>query len=54
MEDATIQKPCIDSLFRDTNVVKLMSYVRVKFNIDFIYQGVSCCLVNDTFLNMKS
>ena len=54
MEDATIQKLCIDTLFRGTKVVKLMSYVRLEFNIDFIHQGVSCCMFNDTFLNVKS
>ena len=53
MEDATIQKLWIDTLFRGTKFVKLMSYIRLEFNIDFIYQGVSCCMLNDTFLNVK-
>ena len=54
MEDATIQKLWIDTLFRGTKVVKLMSYVRLEFNIDFIHQGVPCCMLNDTFSNVKS
>ena len=54
MEDAKIQKPLIDTLFRSTKVVKLVSYLRFKCNIDFIHQGVSPCKVKDTFLNMKS
>ena len=54
MEDATIQKPWIDTLFRGTRKVKLMSYIRLEFNIDFIHQGVSYCMLNDTFLNVKS
>ena len=54
MKDATIQKLCINTLFRGTKVVKLMSYVRLEFNIDFIHQGVSCCMLNDIFLNAKS
>ena len=54
MEDATIQKLLIDTLFRGTKVVKLMSYVRLEFSIDFMHQGVSCCLPNDTFSNVKS
>ena len=54
MKDATIQKLCINTLFRGTKVVKLMSYVRLEFNIDFIHQGVSCCMLNDTLLNVKS
>ena len=54
MEDATIQKLWIDTLFRGTRKVKLMSYIRLEFNIDFIHQGVSYCMLNDTFLNVKS
>ena len=53
MEDATIQKLWIDTLFRDTKVVKWMSYVRLEFNIDFINQGVSCCMLNDTFFKCE-
>ena len=36
MKEATIQKPWIDTLFRGTKVVKLVSYLRLEFNIDFI------------------
>ena len=50
MEAATIQKLRIDTLFHSTKVAKLMS---LEFNIDFIYQGVPCCMLNDTFLNVK-
>ena len=53
MENATIQKRCIDTLFRGTKVVKLMSYVRLEFNIDFIYQGVSSCMLNDIFFKCE-
>ena len=52
MEGAKIKKPCIDTLF--TKVVKLVSYLRFEFNIDFIHQGVSLCMLEDTFLNVKS
>ena len=31
-----------------------MSYVKLEFNIDFIHQGVSCRMLNDNFLNVKS
>ena len=54
MEDATIEKPWKDTLFRGTKVVKLVSYLRFKFNIDFIHQGVSFHILKDTFLNVKS
>ena len=54
MEDAKIQKPRIDTLFRSTKVVKLLSYLRFKFNVDFIHRGVSLCMLKDTFLNVKS
>ena len=30
-----------------------MSYVRLEFNIDFINQGVSCCMLNDTFFKCE-
>ena len=53
MEDATIQKPWIDTLFLRTKVVKLLSYLKLEFNIDFIHQGVSFCILKDTFLNVK-
>ena len=53
MEDATIQKLWIDTLFCGTKVVKLISYVRPEFNIHFIHQGVSCCMSNDTFSNVQ-
>ena len=53
MEDATIQKPWIDTLFRRTKVVKLVSYLKLEFNIDFIHQEVSFCILKDTFLNVK-
>ena len=54
MEGATIQKLWINAPFRGTKVIKLMSYIRLEFNIDFIHQGVSYCMLNDTFLNVKS
>ena len=54
MEDATIQKPWIDTLFRDTKVAKLVSYLRLEFNIDFKHQGVSFSMLKYTFLNLKS
>ena len=54
MEDAKIQKLWIDTLFRSTKVVKLVSYLRSECNIDFIHQGVPLYMVKDTFLNVKS
>ena len=40
---------------RHTSVVqKLVSYLRFAFNIGFIHQGVSVCMLKDTFLNVKS
>ena len=55
MEDAKIYKPWIDTLLRNNRkVVKLVSYLRFEFNIDFIHQGVSLCMLKDTFLNVKS
>ena len=53
MKDAKIQKPRIDTLFRSAKVVKLVSYLRSELNIDFIHQGVSLCMLKDTFLNVK-
>ena len=41
MEDPKIQKLRIDTLFRSTKVVKLVSYLRSQFNIDLIHRGVS-------------
>ena len=54
MEDAKIQKPWIDTLFRSTKVVKLVFYPRFEFNIDFVHQEVSLYMFKDTFLNVKS
>ena len=54
MDDAKIQKPRIDTLFRSTKVVKLVSYLSFEFNIDFIHRGVSLRMLKDTFLNVKS
>ena len=52
MEDAKIQKPRrIDTLFRSTKVIKLVSYLRFEFNIDFTHRGVSLCMLKGTFLN---
>ena len=53
MKDAKIQNPWIDTLFREAKVVKLVSYLRLEFNIDFIHQAVSFCMHKDTFLNVK-
>ena len=53
MNDAKIQKPRIDTLFRSTKVVKLISCLSFEFNIDFIHRGVSLCMLKDTFLNVK-
>ena len=47
MEDATIQKLWIDTLFHGTKVVKSMSYIRLEFNIDFKHQGVSWYMLNE-------
>ena len=54
MEDPKIQKLRIDTLFRSTKVVKLVSYLRSQFNIDLIHRGVSHCMLKDTFLIVKS
>ena len=54
MVDAKIQKTRIDTLLRSTKVAKLVSYLRFEFKIDFIYQGVSLCMLKNTFLNEKS
>ena len=43
MEDTKIQKPRIETLFRGTNIAKLLSNLRLEFNIGFIHQGVSFC-----------
>ena len=40
MKDARIQKLWKDTLFRGAKVVKFVSYLKLEFNIDFIYQGV--------------
>ena len=47
MKIAAIQKPWIYTLFRGTKVVNLVSYLRLEFNIDFIKQGVSFCMLKD-------
>ena len=54
MEDAKIRKPWIDALFLGGKVIKLVPYLRLEFNIDFIHQGVSFCMHKDTFLNVNS
>ena len=54
MEEAAIQQLWIDTLFLGTKVVKLISYVRLEFNIDFIHQGVSSFMLYDTFLSVES
>ena len=54
MVDAKIQKTRIDTLLRSTKVAKLVSYLRFEFKIDFIHQGVSLCMLKNTFLNEKS
>ena len=54
MVDAKIQKTRIDTLLRSTKVAKLVSYLRFEFEIDFIHQGVSLCMLKNTFLNEKS
>ena len=33
MEDATIQKPWIYTFFRGTKVAKLVSYIKLEFNL---------------------
>ena len=53
MEDAKTQKPWIDTLFRSKKVVKLVSYISLEFNIDLIYQGVSLCMLRDTFFKCE-
>ena len=46
MKVATIQKSWIDNtLFRFTKVANLVYYLRLEFNIDFISQGVSFCML---------
>ena len=47
MEDATIQKLWIDTLFHGTKIVKLMSYIRLEFNTDFKHQGMSWYMLNE-------
>ena len=54
MEDAKIQKPRRDTLFRSTESEKLVSNLRFEFNIDFIRRGASLCILKDNFLNAKS
>ena len=53
MEDAKIQKPRIDALFCETKVIKLVSYLRLEFNIDFIHQGMFFVCTKILFLNVK-
>ena len=40
MEDAKIQKPRIDTLFRSKKVVNLVCYLRFEFNNDFMHREV--------------
>ena len=54
MKEATIQKPWIDTRFGGTKVAKLVSYLRLEFYIDFKHQQMFCCMLKDTFLNVKS
>ena len=54
MEEAAIQQLWIDTLFLGSKVVKLISYVRLEFNIDFIHQWVSSFMLYDTFLSVES
>ena len=54
MKEATIQKPWIDTRFGGTKVAKLVSYLRLEFFIDFKHQQMFCCMLKDTFLNVKS
>ena len=54
MEDAKNRKPWIDAPFRETKLIKLVSYLRLEFNIDFIHQRGFFCMHKDTFLNLNS
>ena len=47
-------KELIDALLCGIKVVKLVSYLRLEFNTDFIHQGASLCMHKDTLLNVKS
>ena len=49
MEKANIQKPSIDTLFRGLKVIKLVSYLKLEFNIDPKHQGVSFCMLKKLF-----
>ena len=40
MDDAKVQKPWIEAVFCGTNVMRLMSYLRLKTKIDFIRRGI--------------
>ena len=53
MENATIQKPLIETLFHGKKVINLVSYLRLEFKTDFKYQGVSYFMPKDTFLKLK-
>ena len=48
-----IRKPWIDTLFRGTKVKKLVSYLRLEFNTEFIYQGMSFVYVQRYFLKCE-
>ena len=50
MEDA---KPWIEALFCETKVTKLLSYLRLKFNVDFIRWGVLSCMHKRSFLKYE-
>ena len=41
------------TLIRDIKVIKLGSFLRLEFNIDFKHQGV-LCMLKHTILNVES
>ena len=51
MDDAKVQKPWIEALFCGTNVMRLLSYLRLKIKIDFIRRGIPSWMHREYFLN---
>ena len=53
IEDAKVQKPWKEAFFYGTKIMQLLSYLILKFKIDFIYWGVSSCMRRNIFSSVK-
>ena len=53
MDDAKVQKPWIETFFCGTNVMRLLSYLRLTIKVDFIRWGVPSWMHREYFLKCE-